>query len=100
MDKEISNSCIKAEIGIVSSIKHYLLCQIITILCPWALRHMVLTGLKASSESRRSAKNPGTLWVKNCLPFIYSVCVMGGIKDRSPGLEALLNFQVHEAEEL
>jgi hypothetical protein len=29
-----------------------------------------------------------------------AVCVMGCPKDRSPGLEGLFNFQVHEAEEL
>ena len=29
-----------------------------------------------------------------------AVCVMGCVKDRSPGLEGLFNFQVHEAEEL
>ena len=27
-------------------------------------------------------------------------CVTGCVKDRSPGLEGLLNFQIHEAEEL
>ena len=29
-----------------------------------------------------------------------AVCVMGCPKDRSPGLEGLFNFQIHEADEL
>ena len=29
-----------------------------------------------------------------------AACVQGCVKDTSPGLEGLFNFQVHEAEEL
>ena len=46
------------------------ICQI-TILCPWALRLMVLTVLKASSQSSRLGKKYRMPLGKNCQLFIY-----------------------------
>ena len=109
---------------------HIATCQIITILCLWALR---LRGLCNSATLCQVLKLPSTYGaygpqgiklVKQIgkkiqdatgekLSTFYlfqsismaiqrgnAVCVMGCPKDRSPGLEGLFNFQVYEAEEL
>ena len=83
----------------------------ITILCPWALRSMALTVLKASSWSADRQKNQNATGEKLSTFFLFqsipmaihqgtAVCVMGYPKNTSTGLYGLFNFQVHEAEEL
>ena len=49
-------------------------------------------------EEKTCERNPYKVFVYTNKS--HAACVQGCVKDRSPGLEGLFNFQVHEAEEL